>query len=198
MSADEIRERIHRLLNAAPVAVLPGEAPSALHKSIVKAGILPFLPAPAMENWRFLLMQPVAGHSHLGPPKLQLAKGTRMQHTGGAWQDIRGRTSGEAEALSVTALREGIEELGLDISGITRLFDAGPVGFISANTGAEKRMWLFGAQMQSEDCLLPADYELARTTARRAWVSTPEFALQVRADHANIILEAARRLAEAL
>lgn len=171
------RKTIRRVLEAVPMQVL-ADAPDDFNK----AGILPFLPAAAMENWRFLLMQPVAQHPHLGPPKFQLAKGTRMERIAGVWQDIRGPVTGEPEPLIETALREGIEELGLDVTRTAKLFDCGEAKFTSVKTKEKKSMRLFAAQMQGADCLL-AESEVAATTGARLWLDWASIRTHARPDH---------------
>lgn len=189
MSGDEQRSIIERVLSAAPVPVLAGsQTPPMSPETFTKAGILPFLASPATENWRFLLMQPVAMHPERGPPRFQMAKGTRMQKQNGVWHDIylAAKVAGELEPLGATALREGIEELGLDITRIARLFDAGAVSFTSAKTRQQKWMWLFAAQMQGADCLLP-DAHVASTTGQRLWLDLPSVRRHARPDHVSII-----------
>lgn len=183
------RDAIRALLAAAAVRTLEAaHSPPMPPEHFSKAGILPFLPAPAMENWRVLAMRPVARRPELGAPPFQLCKGTRMFHDGHVWKDAGPEMPGGAvwETLPETALREGIEELGLELSAIAGLYDAGPVRFISAKTDVEKWMWLFAAEMASEDCLLP-ESAVAATTAERRWMNLHAFNEQGRADHVAIV-----------
>lgn len=142
-------------------------------------------------------MKPVAKHTHLAPPALQLCKGTRMQHwPGKGWRDVRDgmKPQHPLEPLVVTALREGIEELGVELSGIRALQDLGPYAFSSSVSSDAKFMWLYAAEMHSESALLP-DTHVAATTAQRAWLDLKSFEAQGRADHVPILRDIASRLA---
>src|SRR4051812_27817889 len=160
--------------------------PSQSGENFNKAGLVPFLRG---EPYRFYVMKPVAAQAALGPPPFQLCKGTRMyRHVEKGWQDMRdGVIAGqEMEALSVTALREGIEELGVRLEALGGMLDLGPYTFASATSGKPRRMWLFAVEMQAENDVLPPD-AVAQTTAERAWLSLAEFAAQGRNDHVSIL-----------
>lgn len=155
---------------------------------ITKAGIVPFLRHPL----RFYLMKPVARHTNLPAPKFQIGKGTRMMKAGGVWKDIFSPppAHAEMETLAETALREGIEELGLTLENIRRLFSLGPYVFASARTGKKKQMWLFAAEMASEEF----SHEVAATTAARVWMDMEEFGIVGRKDHLYILEDIAAKL----
>ena len=94
------------------------------------------------------------------------------------------------ESLAATALREGIEELGLKLKNIKELFDLGPYGFSSATTGKSKEMWLFAAEMAQDDF----SDEVAETTADRTWLTMPEFNVAGREDHRYILRDIEKKL----
>lgn len=156
-------------------------------QTMIKAGIVPFIPAAAMENWRFLVMQPRGAKPELGPPPWQLCKGTRMQRVDGHWRDMQpGELAGEhAETLEQTALREAEEELGLMQSLILRMYDLGRREIISASTGEAKPLWLFGAEMQAEEPLLSPQ----ASTQARQWMGLADFQARGRADHVVMLTQ---------
>jgi hypothetical protein len=163
-------------------------------EGVTKAGVVPFVRDP----YRFYLMKPVAKQQNLGAPKFQLCKGTRMMKVDGVWQDITPSLTlpptggGEIETLAQTALREGIEELGLILENIGRLFDMGAYDFSSATTGKGKTMWLFAAEMKSEEF----SPEVAPTTADRGWLTLEEFNMVGREDHRYILEDIEKKLKE--
>ncbi len=160
-----------------------------------KAGVIPF--TRDAEGFRYYLMKPRGTQPELGEPPYQLCKGTRQYYTEGeGWRDIRERddTSGaQKETMAQTALREGIEELGLVLDNITALFDLGLYDFSSATTGKQKQMWLFAASVANIDAFLP-DREIAETTAARAWLTAAEFAVVGREDHRYIVQDIEKKL----
>jgi len=160
-------------------------------EGITKAGVVPFIRQDTQLSYYF--MKPVARHAHLAAPKFQLCKGTRMVRLpDGSWQDMGSGMNGEdiKESLAETALREGIEELGLKLENIKRLFDAGPYGFSSAVTGKGKKMWLFAAEMASQDF----SDDVAPTTAECTWLTLDEFAVAGREDHVAILRDIEEKL----
>lgn len=178
--SEDIHSLVAQWLAAHPVADVPGA------ERVVKAGILPFVRAEG----RFAVMKPVAKRPELGLPPFQIAKGTRMRREAGGWVDMREGEQADAlsEPLAATALREGIEELGLVLPAITALTDLGTVGFASASTGKSKLMRLFAAEAAGREAIAG---EAAPTTAERAWLTAEEFRAQGRADH-RAALERAR------
>lgn len=157
-----------------------------------KAGVVPYING---SERRFLVMKPHAKHAHLPPPEWQLCKGTRMQYLPSGWRDLaEGEPhTGTPETLAATALREGLEELGLLPESIEQLHDLGPYGFASAKSGSQRQMWLFAARMDDENALLPMA-ELAATTAARSWMTAAEFARSGRGDHIPILTDIASLL----
>ena len=192
----DVHAKIHDFLQGHSANALPGNPATLPDAAYNKAGVVPFIRG---EEWRFLLMKPVAKHAHLKPPAFQLCKGTRMQKLAQGWKDVRdGMTvSGELETLPTTALREGIEELGLRLDAIQRLFDLGPYAFASAISADTKHMWLFAAEMTDEDALLH-EREIALTTHARSWMTLEEFNREGRDDHRAILHDIATRLAQNL
>jgi hypothetical protein len=160
--------------------------------AIIKAGVVPFLRHP----YRYYLMKPVAKNAGLDAPKFQLCKGTRMHRLpDGTWQDMQDGKDGEIkETLAETALREGIEELGLELEHIQQLFDMGPYDFSSASTGRAKKMWLFAAEMRLEHF----SAEVAATTAERGWLGLDEFSVAGREDHRYILRDIERKLSKGI
>ena len=152
----------------------------------IKAGVIPFL----RENpSRYYVMKPRAKLPELGAPPFQICKGTRMQLVPNiGWRDIKeeGMRAPIMESLAETALREGIEELGVRLDNIKALIDIGPFGFSSATTGRSKSMWLFAAEMKNEKDFLP-DNSIAETTAERQWMPLSEFTVVGREDHRYIL-----------
>lgn len=141
-------------------------------EAFTKAGVVPFMRGP----YRYYLMKPVAKNLERGLPEFQICKGTRENQ----------------ETPTQTALREGVEELGLKIQNIKQLFDVGLYGFSSATTGKSKEMWLFAAEMKSEDF----SDEVESTTAERGWFSLQEFEVVGREDHRYILRDIENKLKE--
>ena len=102
-------------------------------------------------------------------------------------------SQGGRETLLATALREGIEELGLKLNAITAIIDVGPYVFSSARLGNEKHMWLFAAELRSMDDILPMD-QVEKTTAERGWLTLDEFTVVGRDDHRYILQDIAAKL----
>lgn len=150
-----------------------------------KAGIVPFLPG---ESLRYCVMTPVGNKPELGAPDFQLCKGTRMYRHENGWRDMRGTIpeNVELEPLAVTALREGMEELGLKLSNIERLSVLGEYRFISATNRFEMAMWMLAAKMKNAEDFLPLQ-DIAKNTATREWLTLAEFEEQGRPDHAHIL-----------
>lgn len=185
------RLAIRSLLATSPPTVLSaGEAHAPAF--IGKAGIVPFIPDATTENWRFYVMRPIPKKPELGAPPLQLGKGTRMVQIGSKWKDIRKdqlpEDATDIEPLAETALREGIEELGLHLDNITRLWDLGPHSFRSASKGEVKWMWLFAARVHDPAHFLP-DSAIAKSTAERRWISLGEARGMLRADHVPMLIQ---------
>lgn len=171
------RDEIQAFLQAQTLSAAP--APD-----IRKAGIIPFLRGPL----RYYVMTPVASKPDLGLPEFQLCKGTRMYQEHCEWRDMRGVVPDGVvlETLPETAVREGVEELGLRLSNIAALHVLGDYRFTSATNRKEIALWLLAAQMRNEDDFLSVQ-DVAASTADRRWMTLAEFQRQGRPDHAHIL-----------
>jgi hypothetical protein len=188
----DIHARVRAFLQDESVETLTESVDSDRYR---KAGVIPYT---REEDLRFYVMKPLGERPELGEPAFQLCKGTRMYHVPGVgWRDMRseGNFNGEKETLAETALREGIEELGLKLENIHRLIDLGPYSFSSATTGRAKEMWLFAAEVKEMDDFA-SDGEVAFTTEARKWVSAADFAIVGRPDHHYILGDIAVKLTQ--
>lgn len=159
-----------------------------------KAGVVPFVRGGGAIRYYF--MKPVAKNPDKARPDFQICKGTRMGlHAARGWIDLKDNKehAGEREPLIVTALREGIEELGLKLDAVGAVFDVGPYRFSSERTGNSKRMWLFALEMASMEEVLPMA-EVDSGTAERGWMTLAEFAIVGRADHRYIMRDIERKI----
>ena len=179
-------EPISQFLQQQTITVLPGDITPFPDQQYMKAGVVPYI-----RNGReflYLLVKPRTRDT-FNPPAFQLCKGTRMYlHRGSGWRDMKPgdeETVGK-ETLITTALREGIEELGLKLEAITQLHDVGPYKFTSEKTGKNKYMWLFTAELTSMEALLPLA-EIEQSTAERVWQSAAQFDIDGREDHRYIL-----------
>lgn len=188
----DLHAKLQTFLQENTPVSLPGGAQPGPDLGYKKAGVVPFY---RLTPRRYLMMKPVPKHAHLSPPALQICKGTRMQQLGGHWRDIRDADTptGPCETLAVTALREGLEELGLEPSCIINLIDMGPYSFSSAISDDKKQMWLFAAQLDPDRTLLPVS-QIAATTASREWMTIEEFEQHGRSDHRAILRDIDARL----
>jgi hypothetical protein len=158
-----------------------------------KAGVVPFMRGVPR---RFYMMRPASKIAGLGDAPFQICKGTRMHYSDQqGWHDIRKPADRlpQAETLLQTALREGIEEMGLKLANITRLIELGAYGFASVTTGRSKSMWLYAAEMIHEQDFLPAD-EIASSTAECRWFTLQDFVASGREDHRYILSDIDARL----
>ena len=187
----ELHARIQSYLQQQTVPTLHSVTPQPDH-FYNKAGTIPYI---CGTQKRFLVMKPVAKHAHLPPPQYQLCKGTRMHKLETGWHDLADgqQPSGIPETLLATALREGIEELGLIPEAIKVLYDVGPYAFASAKTQTPRYMWLFASELPNETELLPMP-EVATTTAERRWMTLEEFSKAGREDHIDILCDIATKL----
>lgn len=190
----DIHAQIHSFLQQQTIKtlLLKDELPPT--ERFLKAGVVPFM---RESPYRFYTMKPKSTISGLGEPPFQICKGTRMHLLPDVgWRDIKENKerAQQQETLLQTALREGIEELGLKLDNIRQLFDVGGYGFSSATTGRNKEMWLFAAEMKSESDFLPKA-QIAPSTAECKWLSTQEFGVVGRDDHRYILKDIAAKLA---
>ncbi|MFW0776781.1 MAG: NUDIX hydrolase [Rickettsiales bacterium] len=163
-------------------------------ENYLKAGVVPFVPG---NPYRFYAMKPQNKVPSLGEPPFQICKGTRMHYVPDVgWKDIKEfkHRTDEVETLAQTAVRECIEELGLKMSNIVKLYNMGPYEFSSATTGRSRTMWLFASEIADQKNFLPTS-EIAASTAERKWFSSEEFNVEGREDHRYILKDIETRLA---
>jgi 8-oxo-dGTP pyrophosphatase MutT (NUDIX family) len=188
----DIHASIRAFLQPLSIVMLHDGAPD----DFSKAGVAPFV-RPVAEAFKYFLMKPIPKIPALGAPPFQICKGTRQYLGAGGWRDVHDGAAGEKESAAETALREGVEELGLKPENIQCLFDLGSFEFASATTGKPKSMRLFAAEMKSKGDFL-AVRQIAPTTDQRAWLSLAEFAVVGRADHRYILETIEKTLKEHL
>ncbi|MGE0755275.1 MAG: NUDIX hydrolase [Alphaproteobacteria bacterium] len=153
-----------------------------------KSGVVPFVRMGA--SFYYYVMKPCGKSPVLGKTTFQICKGTRQyQSASGDWYDIRSEEAQAAEVketLAATALREGIEELGLKLENIRQLWDMGAFSFTSATTRKTKYMWLYSAEINDQSNFLPKS-DVADSTEECRWVTLAEFKLVGREDHVYIL-----------
>ncbi len=158
-------------------------------EQINKAGIIPFI----IENNKIYiyLYKPRARKPKLGRPGFQIAKGTRdIQTSSGNWVAYNPNLHAveNAETLLTTALREAIEEIGLQDSNIQELLEWGGVEFQSASTGNSKYMWLYLAKLNNKHDFKEPDTQHADTEECRWFdIDNPQEMQKLRADHKSLI-----------
>jgi len=160
-----------------------------------KAGVVPFM---RTQPHQFHFMKPGSKITGLTEATFQICKGTRMHFVPGTgWRDIRDSKNKMElkETLVQTALREGIEELGLKLGNIVKLIELGTYHFSSATTGKDKEMWLYAAEMVNQSNFLP-DSEIASSTAAREWMTAAQFTSAGREDHRYILKDITSKLYE--
>lgn len=204
----EVREAIRQFLYTHPPQPLPPEDREAPEDRINKAALVPYMLQPSTDitplSFRFYVMRPEHRIVELGPPPLQICKGTRMKRKPAQqkiplWKDVTWRDMSAPqkdyvmESLAETALREGIEEIGLRLGNIRKFFDAGTAYFASAKTGLKKVMWLFAAEVEKDSEFDPPDTVHAKTAECR-WCTLEEFSIEGREDHLRIMQTLSARL----
>jgi 8-oxo-dGTP pyrophosphatase MutT (NUDIX family) len=171
--------------------------------TVNKAGIVPFVRGSAGEI-QFYLMSPRASEKYSTPSKLQICKGTREYKkpvkSRALWvnygiKDMGNVAPENLETLLVTALREGIEEVGLRISNISQIFEQGLVEFKSETSGEPKKLWLYLAEVQEKAAFDLPDEEHANTGERR-WVSLSADRELIREDYQEILQGIVQKLQE--
>jgi hypothetical protein len=190
----DVHARIRAFTQGQTVTPLMGDTAPFPDAHYLKAGIVPYIVSGL--NIEYLMMKPVSKRSSLAPPSLQICKGTRMYlHRGSGWRDMRpGDEMVEGkESLFETALREGVEEVGLMPEAVRSVQDVGPYKFVSERTSRNKYMWLFTVRLDTPLALLP-DAEVAATTAQRSWVGLDEFEAVGRHDHGAILQDIESKL----
>lgn len=213
----DIHALIHDFLQQQTVVSLVADTYGRQDAQFIKAGVVPFLrirggqqtdpalsashgagqkAAPETYHYSYYVMKPVARHRGLAKPQFQLCKGTRMHYEPqSGWVDMRdGQTpNAKHESLAATALREGMEEVGLALENVAKLYDVGPYRFSSAKTGVERHMWLFAAEVKEGQRFAPTA-ALAATTDACNWLSLAEFTVVGRDDHLYILRDIEAKL----
>lgn len=190
---DGLHAKIQDFLTRHPIIPLLSADSQAERDRFIKSGVVPFV---RHDGYRFFMMKPVPRRPGLGAPMFQICKGTRMHYIEGrGWEDLRDDTAspGRKETLPATAIREGIEELGLKLESFRQMFDVGPYTFASAKTGMTRGMWLFALELHSMDDVLPMS-DVAPTTAERCWLGLEQFMVVGRDDHRYILGDIAAKL----
>lgn len=158
--------------------------------NVIKAGVLPFARGKDGEL-EFYLYKPAPTEGHPdGPPKFQIAKGTRQMKGRNEVVDMTQADLSTCpqqayEPIKQTALREAREEIGLIQTNIRRLFDMGVHGARSATTHDPKSMYIFAAEVKSKN---PFWRRPENKNNVLQWVKSSELNEDtVRADHLAII-----------
>ncbi len=167
--------------NGIPVLRLSAAADDVIVRAVTRAGVLPFY-VPPHGPCEFLFMTPRPKNG-LAPPKDQIAKGGRQVKINGVWRDMEDRSIDastlEMEPVAATAMREGREEIGLLPENVTRLYDIGPVEFISEKKKIPTKMYLFAAQVKTKE-------NFERVEGAR-WMTLDAFLKEGREDHRKIV-----------
>lgn len=169
------------------------------YANIMKCGVLPYRLVES--RLQYYLFEPGRSKPELGPPGFQIPKGTREIFDGKEWVDYQNpnqlKEFGEdkIEDLKVTALREGIEEIGLPVDAIERGGEWGQAAFQSATTGGLRTMWLYPIQMKA-DTMFTIPNKIHANTIARDWfdIQVREQAQLIRPDH----LQAIKKIDEVL
>lgn len=150
--------------------------PKPPYLQIKKCGVLPYRIIEGC--FEYYLFKPRGDKPELGDPGFQIPKGTREE------------MNGEPEPLFVTALREGIEEIGLPLDAIISAGNWGQAAFKSASTGELRTMWLYPLLMRQDVQFDEPDKEHAATVARK-WldIENQTHNTQIRPDHLRVIKE---------
>lgn len=153
---------------------------------ILKSGLLPILPG----SLEIMLMKPVAKHRHLTPPGWQIAKGTRMMQVDSDWKDMKKDFADagyeQIESLACTALREGMEEVGITLKNIVSMHDLGAHVFHSASSGKQKHVAIFLCAVKNKNDFLDAS-EITASTAETAWFPLNALPSDTREDNIPIL-----------
>ncbi len=190
----DVHARIHDFMQQQTLVSLVPSVSLRDEWSFTKAGVVPFV---YQDNaLLFQVMKPVAKHASMAQPAFQICKGTRMRHDSAkGWCDMKEHETALSakESLITTALREGIEELGIKLDVIKQILDVGSHAFLSEKTLKPKHMWLYALEMFSTEDMLPMA-DVAGTTSERAWLSLTQFDVVGRADHCAILHDIAAKL----
>lgn len=205
MQKDEMRQAAEARLETLEMPLLRSDEhwPEPPYAQIFKCGVLPW----RIKDGRleYYLFKPKAKMPEKGEPGYQIGKGTREIYNPETkeWEDYSSPNQLEAygeaqlEPMEVTALREGIEELGLRPKEIESAGNWGQAAFSSATTGELRTMWLYPLKM-CEGCEFDEPHEEHAATVDRQWldIQNPREAAKIRSDHLQIIRQIDKVLAE--
>jgi len=184
----------HQQLSLTPPIALMGHQKGGAAKCYL-AGILPVHGKGA--DVKVYLTRPEARKPDLPPPLFQLGKGTRMLCESNAWRDQRPEDQSPfhaQEPLPVTALREGEEELGLQMENVQSLWDAGTYDFLSSTTGEAKNLALYLVSVHDPLAFHAPDRTYGKS-AECQWLDPKKEGGLIKPDHLAIIEEVLKKLA---
>lgn len=168
--------------------------PKPPYEEIFKCGVVVMQPTESGNNQYYMMLPKakIEGEN----PGFQIAKGTREIYDNKAKEWINYYAPNQLaelgehnlEPLLVTAIREGIEEIGLRPETIEAIGEWGQGAFTSATTGALKTMWLYVLQLEMNAAFDEPDATYADTIARQ-WFRLDNAAEcgKIRADHLRIL-----------
>ncbi len=179
--------------------------PEPPYTHIHKAGVVPYRLGD--NGIEYYLFKPSEMMPEKGDPGFQICKGTReiKNPSTGEWEDYRSSKklsqygAESLEPVIVTALREGIEEVGLRLDDIVEVTEWGQAAFESASTGALKTMWLFPVGLMG-DCEFDEPCDEHANTVAREWfnLKDTEQATKIRPDHLAILRQIDAELSKQL
>jgi len=158
---------------------------------ISKAGVIPYYIQGG--KLYYYLMKPIGANPELGDPGFQIGKGSREILIDGEWVNYRPRehkslaSPRTLESLYVNALREGIEEIGLEMANIQAIQEWGVVEFKSERSGNIKTMWLFLAEIENPEHFGEPDEEHGNTESRGWFALGDETDADIRPDHKQVL-----------
>ncbi|MDG1286718.1 MAG: hypothetical protein P8P30_04040 [Rickettsiales bacterium] len=205
------KEKMRQLAEEAAEKIVPHCLREQLHWPkppyihVHKAGVVPY--RLGENGIEYYLFKPSEMMPEMGDPGFQICKGTReiKNPETGEWEDYHSSTKlkeygpENLEPLIVTALREGIEEIGLPLEEIVEVTEWGQAAFASASTGELKTMWLYPVGVYPDCPFDEPSAEHANTVARE-WFDPQNRAQveKIRPDHLKIIREIDRVLRKQL
>ncbi len=158
---------------------------------IAKAGIIPFVCSDVNTPLRYYVLKPVPKRPDLGDPGYQLCKGTRLLYHNDSWKDMHEfkpvPENAVQEPLIETAIREGIEELGIELENLAALYQLGLFSFVSEKTGRTKKVWLYACNIEEKKQFQPLE-DVQEYTQDRKWCTLKEFATIGRPDHVTMLV----------
>lgn len=131
-----------------------------VENSFMKAGVLPF--CDISDRREYMFMKPASRHGD--DPGIQIAKGSRLYKLGDNWEDSKERPEltrnvhAIPENILITALREGYEELGLNLQNIKWILSGSIQPYRVKGIGEGRRMFLVPIEVKNkEDFHLPVE-----------------------------------------